>query len=72
MQVEISEETYRAIAESKIDVTAFVEQAVRQALAKKKAPVATGDLVERFRSFRGMLRDTTIEDIVAARHRGLE
>ena len=71
MQIEISEETYQAIAGCKIDVTAFVEQAVQQALAKQKKSAST-DLVERFRSFRGTLRDTTIEDIVAARHRGLE
>ena len=71
MLIEISEATYRAITDCKIDVTAFVEQAVQQALAKQKRNGPT-DLVERFQTFRGKLRNTTIEDIVAARHRGLE
>ena len=38
MRIEISEDTYRAIAATDEDVTAFVENAVKRALAKAQQP----------------------------------
>jgi len=72
--VGISDDTYQAIAARTSDVSAFIEQAAKRQLAKQdgKPENKPEDLVERFRSFRGMLKNTTIDDIVAARHYGLK
>jgi len=73
-QIGISDATYQAIAAQTTDVSAFVEQAVERQLAKQVAGFqhkSEEDLVERFRQYRGMLQEVTIEDIVESRHIGL-
>jgi len=67
--VGISNDTYQAIAAQTTDVSAFVEQAIKRQLAKQCA--GSQNQSERFRQYRGMLQDVTIEDIVESRHMGL-
>lgn len=83
MQVDISEATFNAIAAREPDVSAFIEMAARKALeeqcpaavrAKQLADALTPEQRESlrrgFESLRGVIRDTTLEELMEWRREG--
>ncbi len=75
-QIEISESTFNEVRDFVLSqglpesaVASFIDATLRHAVEAKRP--AMEKLVEKFGRFRGVLRDTTIEEIVADRHRGL-
>ncbi len=73
MQINISDETYRAIAEQYGDVTAFLEKAAQQALgndggAKPKFNAET--LLADFQALEGMFGNASLLDVLDDRRIG--
>jgi hypothetical protein len=78
MQIEISDATFERlrlfVEQQGLPPTAIhqiADDTLRNATEQPTINGGTGNLVERFRKYRGLLRETTIEEIVADRHRGL-
>ncbi len=76
MHVEISENIYRTIAALHGDVSAFVENAARQALQTKK-PVKkpkfdAEQLLSEFRDLEGMFGEASLDEVLSDRRYGIE
>ncbi len=76
MQIEISEETYRAIAATHTDVALFVEKATRQALEKNRQTINShfdaDQVLAEFRDLEGLFGSANLEEVLADRRCGIE
>jgi len=76
MHVEISENMYRTIAALHGDVSAFVENAARQALQTKqtvtKPKLDADQLLTEFRNLEGMFGEASLDEVLADRRCGIE
>ena len=76
MQIEISEDTYRAIATVATDVSKFVEQAAQDALEKihplENPRFDATQVLAQAGDLQGMFGEASLEEVLADRRCGLE
>lgn len=75
MNVEISDETYRAIATTHTDVSAFVEATLRDAVRRSKETKPRFDadkLLSRFQQVQGLFGESSLSETLDSRREGLE
>jgi len=76
MHIEISEDTYRAIAAQHGDVALFIENAARRALEKTgpttKSNFDAEQLLTEFRGLEGMFGEASLDEVLADRRCGIE
>ncbi len=76
MHIEIPEDMYRTIAALHGDVSAFVENAARQALRAKepidKPKFDADQLLSEFRDLEGMFGKASLDEVLSDRRCGME